>query len=202
MVTVKRALLSCYDKTGLGELAQGLATLGIELVATGGTASTLQRQGLRVKTVEAFAGISAQLDGRVKTLHPALHAGILAKRDDPHHLSAVRPESLIDLVVVNLYPFEETARKPSVALAEAVEQIDIGGVALLRAAAKNFQSVAVISHPTQYPQPSPMTQPTAPRARTVRRWQERATMNAVGIPKRAGTAWSRSRRSNSTSWQA
>jgi len=150
MVTVKRALLSCHDKTGLDAFAKELAAMGIELVASGGTAEFLAKQGLSVKTVERFAGISEQLDGRVKTLHPKIHAGILARRDDPAHVSAVGREALIDLVVVSLYPFQQTVQRPGVSVAEAVEQIDIGGVALLRAAAKNFPHVAVVTQPAQY----------------------------------------------------
>ena len=150
MITVKRALLSCADKTGLDGFAKTLASLGIELVASGGTAEFLTRQSLTVKTVEAFAGITEQLDGRVKTLHPKIHAGILARRDDPAHAQATREDGLIDLVVVNLYPFQQTVGRAGVALAEAVEQIDIGGVALLRAGAKNFSHVAVVCQPQQY----------------------------------------------------
>jgi phosphoribosylaminoimidazolecarboxamide formyltransferase/IMP cyclohydrolase len=150
MVTVKRALLSCHDKTGLERFAKALAALGVELIASGGTAEFLTQHGLRVKTVESFAGITEQLDGRVKTLHPKVHAGILARRDDPAHVQAVGPEGLIDLVVVNLYPFPRTVQQPGVSLAEAVEQIDIGGVALLRAAAKNFAHVGVVCRPQQY----------------------------------------------------
>ena len=150
MITIKRALLSCADKTGLDRLAKALATQGVELVASGGTADYLAKQGLKVTSVESFAGIPEQLDGRVKTLHPKIHAGILARRDDPAHVKAVGPQGLIDLVVVNLYPFEATIAKPGVAKAEAIEQIDIGGVALLRAAAKNASGVAVVSQPSQY----------------------------------------------------
>ena len=150
MVVVKRALLSCYDKTGLEPFAKALAGLGVELIASGGTAAFLQQHGLAVRTVEAFTGVTEQLDGRVKTLHPKIHAGILARRDDPAHMRAVGPDGLIDLVVVNLYPFEETARRGA-GLAETVEQIDIGGVALLRAAAKNFAHVAAVCEPAQYP---------------------------------------------------
>ncbi|MBI4354306.1 MAG: bifunctional phosphoribosylaminoimidazolecarboxamide formyltransferase/IMP cyclohydrolase [Candidatus Omnitrophica bacterium] len=151
MIAVRRALLSCYDKTGLADFANGLAGFGVELIASDGTAKLLNEQGLRVKTVEEFAGISEQLDGRVKTLHPRLHAGILAKRDEPSHLKVVGSEGLIDLVVVNLYPFEATIQRPGVTVGEALEQIDIGGAALLRAAAKNFPSVTVVSRPAQYP---------------------------------------------------
>ena len=150
MVSVRRALLSCHDKTGLADFAKALAARGVELVASGGTAALLAQQGLRVTTVESFAGVAEQLDGRVKTLHPKIHGGILAKRDDPTHMASVGAGGLIDLVVVNLYPFEETTRRPGVPLAEAIEQIDIGGVALLRAAAKNFQHVGVVSRPGQY----------------------------------------------------
>ena len=151
MVIVKRALLSCHDKTGLDVFAKGLAKLGVELVASVGTAEFLTQHGLRVKTVEEFAGITEQLDGRVKTLHPKIHAGILARRDDPAHVRTVGPAGLIDLVVVNLYPFQQTAACAGVSLAQAIEQIDIGGVALLRAAGKNFEHVAVVCQPHQYP---------------------------------------------------
>ncbi len=150
MITIKRALLSCHDKTGLEVFAKALSDLDIELVASGGTAEFLAKHGLRVKTVESFAGITEQLDGRVKTLHPKIHAGILARRDDPAHVKAIGAKGFIDLVVVNLYPFQQTVQKPGVSVSEAVEQIDIGGVALLRAAAKNFAHVAVICRPQQY----------------------------------------------------
>ena len=151
MVVVKRALLSCHDKTGLEVFAKTLAGLGVELIASRGTAEFLRTHGLRVKTVEEFAGITEQLDGRVKTLHPKIHAGILARRNDLAHVKAVGSKGLIDLVVVNLYPFERTVQQPEVSLADAVEQIDIGGVALLRAAAKNFSGVGVVCQPQQYP---------------------------------------------------
>ena len=150
MVTVKRALLSCYDKTGLDVLAKALADHGVELIASGGTAEFLTALGLRVTTVEAFAGITEQLNGRVKTLHPKIYAGILARRDDPAQVRAVGANGLIDLVVVNLYPFEQTIQRSGISLAQAIEHIDIGGVALLRAAAKNFSFVAAVSHPQQY----------------------------------------------------
>ena len=151
MVVVKRALLSCTEKAGLEELARALAELRVELVASSGTAEFLRQRGLTVRTVEEFAGITEQLDGRVKTLHPKIHAGILARRDDPAHLRAVGEAGLIDLVAVTLYPFQQTAGRRGVSLPEAVEQIDIGGVALLRAAAKNFTHVAAVCQPQQYP---------------------------------------------------
>ncbi len=150
MVVVKRALLSCSDKAGLDGFAKALAAQGVELVASGGTAEFLTKHGLRVVHVEQFAGIAEQLDGRVKTLHPKIHAGILARRDDPKHVASVGATGFIDLVVVNLYPFERAVAQPTVSLAEAIEQIDIGGGALLRAAAKNFAYVAVVSDPRQY----------------------------------------------------
>jgi len=150
-VTVKRALLSCFDKQGLDGFAAGLRQLGVELIASAGTATFLRQHGVQVASLEAFAGITEQLEGRVKTLHPRIHAGILARRDVPEHVSAVGAEGLIDLVVVNLYPFQETTQKSGVTLEEVLEQIDIGGVALLRAAAKNFPHVAVASRPEQYP---------------------------------------------------
>ena len=149
-LAVRRALLSCADKAGLEAFAARLARLGIELVASGGTAAHLARAGLQVRTIEAFAGITEQLDGRVKTLHPKIHAGILARRDEPAHVQAVGAAGLIDLVVVNLYPFERTIARAGASLGEALEQIDIGGVALLRAAAKNFPHVAVVCRPEDY----------------------------------------------------
>lgn len=152
VATIQRALLSCYDKSGLEVFAKALEALGVELVASGGTAQYLQQHGLSVQTIDAFAGITEQLDGRVKTLHPKIHAGILALRDHPAHMAMVDAKTLIDLVVVNLYPFEQTIRQPDVTLEEALECIDIGGVALLRAAAKNFTHVAAVCQPRQYPQ--------------------------------------------------
>ncbi|MBI4343444.1 MAG: bifunctional phosphoribosylaminoimidazolecarboxamide formyltransferase/IMP cyclohydrolase [Candidatus Omnitrophica bacterium] len=152
MVRVKRALFSCHDKAGLGAFAKGLVGLGVELVASGGTAKALAQAGVPVTSVETFAGITEQLDGRVKTLHPKIHAGILARRDRPEHVAAVGERGLLDLVVVSLYPFQETVGRSGASLEEAIEQIDIGGVALLRAAAKNFAHVAAVSHPGQYPQ--------------------------------------------------
>ncbi len=150
MAIIKRALISCHDKTGLETLAKGLAQLGVELVASKGTAMFLEQHGLKVRTVEAFAGITEQLDGQVKTLHPRIHAGILARRDDPAHVASVGPDGLIDAVIVTLYPFQEVSRKPGVTMQEALEHVDIGGVALLRAAAKNFPAVLVLSDPQQY----------------------------------------------------
>jgi phosphoribosylaminoimidazolecarboxamide formyltransferase/IMP cyclohydrolase len=147
----KRAILSVSNKEGLVEFAQGLAELGVELIATGGTARTLREAGLAVRPIEDVTGFPEILDGRVKTLHPAVHGGILARREKGH-LAELEAQGIapIDLVAVNLYPFAQTVARPGTTLAEAVEQIDIGGVALLRAAAKNFAYVAVVSDPTDY----------------------------------------------------
>lgn len=148
---IKRALLSVSNRQGLVEFAHGLAELGVELIATGGTARALQEAGLAVRPLEDVTGFPEILDGRVKTLHPAVHGGILARRD-PAHLAELEAHRItpIDLVAVNLYPFAETVAQPGTTLAEAIEQIDIGGVALLRAAAKNFAYVAVVSDPADY----------------------------------------------------
>ena len=150
-MNIKRALLSVSNKEGLVEFAQGLAELGVELIATGGTARALREAGLTVRPIEDVTGFPEILDGRVKTLHPAVHAGILARRD-PAHLAELEAQGIapIDLVAVNLYPFAKTVARPETTLAEAVEQIDIGGVTLLRAAAKNFAYVAVVSDPADY----------------------------------------------------
>ncbi len=147
-----RALLSVSDKTGLTPFAQALVAAGGELIASGGTARQLTQAGLPVTPVEAVTGFPEILDGRVKTLHPAIHGGILA-RNTPEHLAELAEHGLspIHLVVVNLYPFQETVAQPGVTLAQAVEQIDIGGVALLRAAAKNHERVTVVCDPADYP---------------------------------------------------
>jgi phosphoribosylaminoimidazolecarboxamide formyltransferase/IMP cyclohydrolase len=150
-MTIQRALLSVSDKSGIVDLARGLAGLGVELISSGGTARFLQEAGLPVRTVEEVTGFPEILGGRVKTLHPAIHAGILARRQ-PAHLDELARHGLlpIDMVVVNLYPFARTISRPDVSLAEAVEQIDIGGVALLRAAAKNHEAVTVLCDPDDY----------------------------------------------------
>ncbi|MCB0116513.1 MAG: bifunctional phosphoribosylaminoimidazolecarboxamide formyltransferase/IMP cyclohydrolase, partial [Caldilineaceae bacterium] len=147
----KRALLSVSDKSGLLEFAQRLHKAGVQLIASGGTARALAAEGLPVMPVEELTGFPEILGGRVKTLHPAVHGGILARRT-PEHLAELKEHGLapIDLVVVNLYPFQQTVAQPDVAEADAIEQIDIGGVALLRAAAKNFESVAVVCDPEDY----------------------------------------------------
>jgi len=149
---VRRALLSVHDKRGIVELARALHGLGVELVSTGGTARALREAGLPVREVAEITGFPEMLDGRVKTLHPKIHGGILARRDVPDHMAALDRHDIppIDLVVVSLYPFEATVARPGVTRAEAVEQIDIGGPAMIRAAAKNHAGVAVVTDVSQY----------------------------------------------------
>jgi phosphoribosylaminoimidazolecarboxamide formyltransferase/IMP cyclohydrolase len=151
-VKVRRALLSVSDKSGLIDFARALAQLNIELVSTGGTADALQAAGLPVRTVESLTGFPEMMDGRLKTLHPKVHGGILALRDDPAHIASMREHDIepIDLVCVNLYPFEATIAKPDVSRDEAIENIDIGGPTMIRAAAKNHEFVAVVTSPDQY----------------------------------------------------
>jgi phosphoribosylaminoimidazolecarboxamide formyltransferase / IMP cyclohydrolase len=149
---VKRALLSVTDKTGLVDFARQLVGMNVELISTGGTARILRDAGLMVRDVSDLTGFPEMLDGRVKTLHPKVHGGILHLRDSIEHLAAVAEHDIepIDLVVVNLYAFEETARKPGVSFGELVENIDIGGPSMVRSAAKNFQDVAVVTAPADY----------------------------------------------------
>jgi len=149
---MKRAFLSVYDKTGIVEFATGLHEFGFELLSTGGTQKALEAAGLPVTNVSEITGFPECLDGRVKTLHPAIHAGILAMRGNPEHMAQVERlgVGLIDIVAVNLYPFKATISKPDVTLEEAIENIDIGGPAMLRAAAKNWQDVASIVDPADY----------------------------------------------------
>ncbi|MDD4797069.1 MAG: bifunctional phosphoribosylaminoimidazolecarboxamide formyltransferase/IMP cyclohydrolase [Eubacteriales bacterium] len=147
-----KALLSVSDKTGVVELARGLAAQGVDLISTGGTAAALRAAGLAVTEVSELTGFPECLDGRVKTLHPNVHAGILAMRSNPEHMRQLQQLGVepIDIVVINLYPFKQTIEKPGVQLEEAVENIDIGGPTMLRAAAKNWQDVAVLIDPADY----------------------------------------------------
>jgi phosphoribosylaminoimidazolecarboxamide formyltransferase / IMP cyclohydrolase len=149
---VRRALLSVHDKTGVVELARALAGLGVELLSTGGTARLLREAGVAVREVADVTGFPEMLDGRVKTLHPRIHGGILARRDVPEDVATLERHGIppIDLVVVALYPFEATVARPDVTRAEAIEQIDVGGPTMIRAAAKNHAHVAVITSPAQY----------------------------------------------------
>ncbi|MSQ64129.1 MAG: bifunctional phosphoribosylaminoimidazolecarboxamide formyltransferase/IMP cyclohydrolase [Betaproteobacteria bacterium] len=149
---VSRALVSVSDKTGVVELARALGALGVQVLSTGGTAKLLEKEGIRVTEVSAHTGFPEMLDGRVKTLHPKIHGGILARRDNREHMAAIEKAGIapIDLVVVNLYPFQATVADPDCTLENAVENIDIGGPALLRAAAKNHADVAVVVDPADY----------------------------------------------------
>jgi phosphoribosylaminoimidazolecarboxamide formyltransferase/IMP cyclohydrolase len=149
---VKRALVSVSDKSGIVELARALAALGVELISTGGTARLLHKEGLAVTEVSAYTGFAEMLDGRVKTLHPKIHAGLLARRDDATHLAALQGAGIgtIDLLVVNLYPFQATVADPDCRFEDAIENIDIGGPAMLRSAAKNHAAVAVLVDPADY----------------------------------------------------
>jgi phosphoribosylaminoimidazolecarboxamide formyltransferase/IMP cyclohydrolase len=153
-VKVARALISVSDKTGVVELARALTGLGIEIVSSGGTAAVLAEAGVAVRPVSEVTGSPEILDGRVKTLHPKIHGAILADRTKPEHLDELASQSIepIDLVVCNLYPFERTVSHPSVQEDDAIEQIDIGGPAMVRAAAKNWHSVAVVVDPGRYPE--------------------------------------------------
>ncbi|MGH7415650.1 MAG: bifunctional phosphoribosylaminoimidazolecarboxamide formyltransferase/IMP cyclohydrolase [Candidatus Rokuibacteriota bacterium] len=152
MTGVRRALVSVHDKTGVVEFARGLAALGAEILSTGGTAKLLRESGVPVVDVAEVTGFPEMLDGRVKTLHPGVHGGILARRELPEHLAALERHGIrpIDLVAVTLYPFEQTVARPGVTLEEAIENIDIGGPSLIRGAAKNHAHVAVITDPRQY----------------------------------------------------
>jgi phosphoribosylaminoimidazolecarboxamide formyltransferase/IMP cyclohydrolase len=149
--TIRRALLAVYDKSGVVELARALRELGVELVSSGGTAAALREAGIDVTPVEEVTGSPEMLGGRVKTLHPKIHGGILADRRRQEHLDQLAEHGIepFDLVVVNLYPFRETVAGGA-GFDEVIEQIDIGGPAMLRAAAKNFESVAVVVNPGRY----------------------------------------------------
>ncbi|HEX9908255.1 MAG TPA: bifunctional phosphoribosylaminoimidazolecarboxamide formyltransferase/IMP cyclohydrolase [Thermoplasmata archaeon] len=154
MSRVKKALISVSDKTGLVEFAKGLQELGIEILSTGGTYAALEKAGIPVISVSDVTKFPEMLDGRVKTLHPAIHGGLLAMRNKPEHMQAISEHGIepIDMVVVNLYPFESTIAKPGVLMEDAVENIDIGGPSMIRSAAKNHSAVAVVTSPDQYEQ--------------------------------------------------
>ena len=152
MVKVQTALISVFDKSGLVEFAQGLHSLGIKIISTGGTAKLLRNAGITVEDVSTCTGFPEILDGRVKTLHPVIHGGLLALRNKSSHQEEIKKQNIspIDMVVVNLYPFSKVIQKKNVTLDEALENIDIGGPSMLRSAAKNFKSVAVVSSPERY----------------------------------------------------
>lgn len=154
MIKIKRALISVSDKTGILDLAKTLNQFGVEILSTGGTAKILRDNNIAVKEVSGYTGFPEMLDGRVKTLHPKIHGGLLALREKPEHMQSLQEHQigLIDMVVVNLYPFEQTISKPGVKIEEVIENIDIGGPSMLRSAAKNARSVAVICNPLRYAQ--------------------------------------------------
>jgi phosphoribosylaminoimidazolecarboxamide formyltransferase/IMP cyclohydrolase len=149
---VKRALISVSDKTGVVELGKALAAMGIEIISTGGTMKALKAAGVPVMQVSEVTGFPEMMGGRVKTLHPKIHGAILAMRDNPEHVQAMKDHDItpIDLVVVNLYPFQQTIAKPGVTLPEAIENIDIGGPCMVRASAKNNKFVAIVTNPSKY----------------------------------------------------
>src|SRR6266568_2593467 len=152
MAKISRVLISVTDKTGIVEFASALAQMGAELVSTGGTARILREAGIRVADVSDVTGFPEMLDGRVKTMHPKIAGGLLAMRANPEHMAAIQAHGIvpIDMVVVNLYRFEEVAAKAGAHLEELIENIDIGGPTMLRAAAKNYQDVAVVTAPEDY----------------------------------------------------
>lgn len=154
MIKIRRALISVSDKAGILDFARELKKLGVEILSTGGTAKLLRENNIPVQEVSDYTGFPEMLDGRVKTLHPKIHAGLLALRENNEHMETLKKHDigLIDMVVVNLYPFEKTVQKPGVSIHEAIENIDIGGPSMLRSAAKNHQSVAVICNPGRYTQ--------------------------------------------------
>src|SRR3954453_1349635 len=153
MARIQRAILSVTDKRGIVDFARQLLALGVELVSTGGTAKLLRDSGIAVKDISELTGFPEMLDGRVKTLHPKVHGGILHIRDNAAHVAAAKEHGIqpIDMVVVNLYAFEKTASKPGVHFDEVIENIDIGGPVMVRSAAKNFRDVAIVTSPSDYP---------------------------------------------------
>jgi phosphoribosylaminoimidazolecarboxamide formyltransferase/IMP cyclohydrolase len=149
---VSRALLSVSDKRGIVALGRDLREMGVAILSTGGTARALKEAGIPVTEVSEYTGFPEMMDGRIKTLHPKIHGALLGNRDEEEHLRQMKQHGIepIDLVVVNLYPFEQTVAKPDCSLTEAIENIDIGGPTMLRSAAKNFKDVAVVTDPGDY----------------------------------------------------
>ncbi len=154
MTPVKLALISVSDKTGLTEFVQGLHAMGVEIISTGGTKKAIAEAGVPVRDISDYTGFPEMMNGRVKTLHPKVHGGLLALRDNPEHMALADAHGIrmIDMVVVNLYPFEATVAKPGVTLEDAIENIDIGGPSMVRSAAKNYRSVAIVTNPAMYGQ--------------------------------------------------
>ena len=152
MAKIKRAIISVTDKTGVSEFAKSLASFNVEILSTGGTARILREAGVPVTDISDYTGFPEMMGGRVKTLHPKVHGGLLGLRDNPEHVKVMEQYDIkpIDMVVVNLYEFEKTIQKPGVTLEEAIENIDIGGPSMLRSSAKNFKFVTVIVDPADY----------------------------------------------------
>jgi len=152
MVKIKRAILGVYDKANIVEFAKALREFDVEILSTGGTGRALAEGGVSVRQVSDYTGFPEMMNGRVKTLHPKIHGGLLAMRDNEEHMKEAKANGveMIDMVVVNLYPFEATIAKPGVTLAEAIENIDIGGPTMLRAGAKNYKDVAIVTAVSQY----------------------------------------------------
>jgi len=152
MSRIKRAVISVSNKAGIEEFAKALRLMDVQILSTGGTAKTLRSAGISVEDVSEYTGFPEMLEGRVKTLHPKIHGGLLCRRDNLEDMEEIKKHGIdtIDMVVVNLYPFEETVSKPGVTLADAIENIDIGGPTMLRSASKNFRDVAVIVDPSDY----------------------------------------------------
>ena len=152
MSKIKRAVISVSDKKGVAEFAKELSNMGVEILSTGGTAKTMREAGVPVKDVSEYTGFPEMLDGRVKTLHPKIHGGLLSRRGNEKDMEEIKKHGIdtIDMVVVNLYPFEATISKPDVTFEDAIENIDIGGPTMLRSASKNFQDVAVVADPDDY----------------------------------------------------
>jgi phosphoribosylaminoimidazolecarboxamide formyltransferase/IMP cyclohydrolase len=153
MKKIERAIISVTDKTGVVDFARSLSRFEVKILSTGGTARSLREGGVAVTEISEYTGFPEMLDGRVKTLHPKVHGGLLGLRDNPEHVKMMKSHGIlnIDLVVVNLYQFEKTVAKQGVTLEDAVENIDIGGPAMLRSSAKNFRDVTVVVDPSDYP---------------------------------------------------
>lgn len=152
MAVIKRVLLSVSDKEGLADFAKALSSYGVTMLSTGGTARLLREEGLQVTDVSEYTGFPEMMDGRVKTLHPKVHGSLLGLRDNPEHLAKMKEHGIepIDMVVINLYPFEKTIARDDATFEDAIENIDIGGPSMLRSAAKNHASVTVVSDPADY----------------------------------------------------
>ncbi len=152
MLKIKNAVISVSDKNGVVEFAKKLSDLGVNILSTGGTAKALKSEGVKVTDISEYTGFPEMMDGRVKTLHPKVHGGILALRDNKEHIDSLNKHGMItiDMVVVNLYPFQKTVAKPDCSFEDAIENIDIGGPTMIRAAAKNFKYVVVVTDPSDY----------------------------------------------------